>query len=551
VKALIVDDENRVRKAIRLLVHWDEHGIEQIDEASNGLEAMDIIRREQPQLVLLDILMPLSNGVDLMEWLYEFNPNIKFIVISGHDDFEYVRNTVLHRGSDYILKPVDETLINTAIAKAVASWREEEQKQRAQLQRNVQVNEYRPFYTDKLLTSLIEDAGAHNHTVRRLQSEGALPADIDSVRIALLQIDRTDKVLHDRFGNDPDLIFFALLNICNEYLHEAGIGVAFQHWGTQSDIVLLIWHSLSTLPSLLARINEGMYRTLKCNMHFGLSPIGRFPAEMPQLYANGLTAVRSRNLLVLNSFIHQREETATAHEGSSSALHFADYESHWKVTALSGQQHLIAEAVEDWTLSMVKRGSITPSELELWNRDIERFQSRLVQETVGSAAGDALSELRQLNAAKEMPNPDKSILSLKEWQEYWQHGMFNLAHILLSVKMNGQNLMAEIAGYLENNYQNDLSLYDIASRFHVSREYVSRKFKLTFGMNLSEYVSRIRINNAKLLLLNLQLKIARIAEMVGFNNEKYFSLVFKKQEGISPNEYRKKEASMSGKLDTL
>ncbi|WP_256760048.1 helix-turn-helix domain-containing protein [Cohnella sp. WQ 127256] len=541
MKALIVDDESRVRKAIRLLVHWEEHGIEQIDEATNGLEAMDIIRRERPQIVLLDILMPLSTGVDLMGWLYDYNPNIKFIVISGHDDFEYVRNTVLYRGIDYILKPIDEKIINAAISKAMFTWRKEEQERLAQLQKNVQVNEYRPFYTEKHLTSLIEDEGAQNHTVRRLQAEGSLPPDLDKVRLALLQIDRTDKTLQQRFGNDMDIIIFSILNICNEYLQEVDRGLAFRHWGTQSDIVLLVWKDFANLPILLKRINEGMFRTLNRNMHFGLSPTGSFPSEMPQLYAAGLAAIRSRNLFVLNAFIHEDKYQSEKQESVPLVLRFADYESHWKLTALSGQQELIAGAVEDWILSMAKRGSVTPNELEQYNRDIERFQARLLQETAGNAVGDALSKLLQANATKEMPNPDKSILSLKEWQEYWKHCMLNLARILVSFKMTGQNLMGEITDYLENNYQKDLSLNDIANHFHVSREYVSRKFKQTFGVNLSEYLSHIRINNAKLLLLNPQLKIAPIAEMVGFKNEKYFSLVFKKQEGISPNEYRKKE----------
>jgi two-component system response regulator YesN len=84
-----------------------------------------------------------------------------------------------------------------------------------------------------------------------------------------------------------------------------------------------------------------------------------------------------------------------------------------------------------------------------------------------------------------------------------------------------------------------VSLYDIANRFHVSREYISRKFKQKHGINIPEHLNRIRISKAKILLQNRGLKMAAISEMVGFKNEKYFSLVFKKQEGISPKEFRK------------
>ncbi|UOK64185.1 helix-turn-helix domain-containing protein [Paenibacillus sp. OVF10] len=88
--------------------------------------------------------------------------------------------------------------------------------------------------------------------------------------------------------------------------------------------------------------------------------------------------------------------------------------------------------------------------------------------------------------------------------------------------------MSEIARYMDAHYQEDLSLQQIAARFYLSREYISRKFKQQFGLNWSEYLGKLRINNAKLLLQNPSLRVAKISEMVGFQDEKYFSKVFKK-----------------------
>ncbi|WP_436756517.1 helix-turn-helix transcriptional regulator, partial [Streptomyces sp. URMC 124] len=79
-----------------------------------------------------------------------------------------------------------------------------------------------------------------------------------------------------------------------------------------------------------------------------------------------------------------------------------------------------------------------------------------------------------------------------------------------------------ITDYIEQHYQNEVSLYEIASRFHVSREYISRKFKQQHQVNIPEYINRLRISKAKILLQNPALKMAAIAEMVGFKNEKYF-----------------------------
>lgn len=99
--------------------------------------------------------------------------------------------------------------------------------------------------------------------------------------------------------------------------------------------------------------------------------------------------------------------------------------------------------------------------------------------------------------------------------------------------------MSEIARYMDAHYQEDLSLRQIAARFYLSREYISRKFKQQFGLNWSEYLGKLRINNAKLLPQNPSLRVAKVSEMVGFQDEKYFSKVFKKMEGMTPAEYRK------------
>lgn len=273
-------------------------------------------------------------------------------------------------------------------------------------------------------------------------------------------------------------------------------------------------------------------------MHFGISPSGSFPGKMPTLYAEGLNSLGSRDLTVLNTFIHEFGTPDNPPDPKGSLL-FSNSEERWKLAILSGQEKLMGDAAEKWISDIWKSSVITPELLERWDRDIERFLIRLLHEAAGPSSDELLKKYHKSIAVLEHPNPNKYVLSLAEWQVYWQEMMNQLSQILLSLKLTGEDLIHDITVFIDHNYQNDLSLYDIASRFHVSREYVSRKFKQKHGINIPEYMNRIRISNAKILLQNPGMKIARIAEMVGFKNEKYFSLVFKKQEGISPKEFRK------------
>lgn len=542
MKALIVDDESRVRKAIQLLVHWDEHGITEIKEAANGQEAMDLIPSYRPNLVLMDMLMPLKNGVDLMKWISDHYPDMKFIVISGHDDFEFVRNTIRYSGMDYILKPIDESAINEAVSKAASTWRAEEEERLILQQQHVQVNEYRPVYSEKLLTSLLEEPNVHPHVANRLKTEGIVTESAEKVRLAVLQIDPTDTALFERFDCHRDLLMFALLNICNEFLQKNDAGIAFRHFGAHHRIVLLFWDKLDVVTVLLNEINDGIQRTLSRYMHFGIAREGRYPEDMPELYAECVASLASRDLTVLNHFVHDKSEFQNRSEDQPTAVQFGSYEDQWKLAVLSGQPNLIADAVEEFTHDIRKSGFITPELLAQWDHEIERFSNHIAHETANSASERLLKSYRKEMNEIGCPNPDKYVCSLAEWQQYWFTSMSRLSSALLTQTQAGGDLIQDITAYIDQNYQNEVSLYDIANRFHVSREYISRKFKQKHQVNIPEYINRLRISKAKILLQNPTLKMAAISEMIGFKNEKYFSLVFKKHEGISPNEFRKRHA---------
>jgi two-component system response regulator YesN len=103
---------------------------------------------------------------------------------------------------------------------------------------------------------------------------------------------------------------------------------------------------------------------------------------------------------------------------------------------------------------------------------------------------------------------------------------------------NKAKFKKKIEEYLKQNYQQDINLQEIADRFFLSREYISRKFKQEFHETITDYLAKIRIEKAKELLENPHFKIYEIAYHVGYHNEKYFSKVFKKLIGLTPNEYR-------------
>lgn len=120
MKALIADDEKPVRDCIQLLVDWSQYGISQVFEAEDGREAIQVIRGQGPMIVLMDIMMPLTGGLQLMEWIHSYASECRVIAISGYTDYDYVRQIFIQGGIDYIRKPIQPQKLYDALAKASA-----------------------------------------------------------------------------------------------------------------------------------------------------------------------------------------------------------------------------------------------------------------------------------------------------------------------------------------------------------------------------------------------------------------------------------------------
>lgn len=103
-RVLIVDDEFRIGRLIKKLIHWDEFALECVDVVDNGGTAFEIIQSVRcPDVVITDIRMPKINGLELIAMTREIHKNMKFVVISGYKEFEYAHQALQYGVEDYLL----------------------------------------------------------------------------------------------------------------------------------------------------------------------------------------------------------------------------------------------------------------------------------------------------------------------------------------------------------------------------------------------------------------------------------------------------------------
>ena len=116
---LIVDDEEHFIETVKKIVQWRELGITKIVEARDGLTAFEIVKKERPDIIMTDMNMPYSDGVDLLKKCSELESEPEIIIVSGYDDFKYTRQAIKSRILDYLLKPVNPEELKSILNKAV------------------------------------------------------------------------------------------------------------------------------------------------------------------------------------------------------------------------------------------------------------------------------------------------------------------------------------------------------------------------------------------------------------------------------------------------
>lgn len=536
MRALIVDDEKHVRDAIKLLVPWSELGITTLLEAADGQSAKEMIEREKPELIFTDMMMPVMNGVDLLRWIHEQELTSKTIVISGYDDFHLARETIRFGGLDYILKPIEPDQLIKAVKHAIETWCRENQDRTASQNRVMELNQLKPVYWDKVYSQMIEEPQSYAAQAELLQQEFGLPVGADRVRVAVISFEGINPISLRSFSSDEDLFYFTLMNISNEIVQETRQGYAFSYWNQRREIVVLLWDRLEEAAHSLNLMQEGFKRTLRTSFHFGLGGIHPFPSGLKAAYQEASAALHQRNLLEAGQTIHLCSEQDS--RARMQIVHLSDYGETLRIAFHGGQPQRIREAVAEWARAAESAGRITPDMLEMWRSEYSVLCSQwaklLLEEANDAQQGPAIGEdvfaLRYETDGR---------FSLKQLEVTLSEDLIRFEQSLRELKQQTGNVIYEIKKYVETHYQREISLQDIANHFYLSREYISRKFKQELGENLSDYIGRIRIAKAQRLLENPNMRVAQIAQMVGYQDEKYFSKVFKKLTGMTPNEYRK------------
>lgn len=507
-RIMIVDDEAILRTGVYHLCNWKDYGIEVVGGASNGEEALQLIPQLQPHVVFTDVVMPVMDGVEFAKVMQKQYPHIKVIVLSSYSEFEYVRETFKYGVTDYLLKPKVSApelvnLIHTLCADIPS-------------QSPAGLNQKEESDNGILITRLLSNFGdEQNDLMSKLSTQLPLSHYRMLKCSATLQLSKTELTQAE--------IERLLISIAENHLSSFTYACFFQ----KEECSLLINYDQDDEEQVFPAIDQ-LARDVKTTLSDLTFVLSNSFSSLSDLQATNDRMIQALGKMIYFHHKYWIPETeiqwdpvkVSLDSGAfTAAITNNDYSqacSLLKAFFCQVKQH---QAYDDYSLKRLSQNLI----YTIINT-IEQLQFNSTQLN--------LSKIRLFKSIDLAPDLDE------------------LEHILIELLQEIESKMSEqgerrnkvvlqrIYHYVDQNYDQDISLSELAQQLHLNYSYLSSYFKQQTNENLTAYINKVRVEKAKQLLMNWNLSISEISRMTGFSEHNYFSKVFKKLTGQTPAEYR-------------
>ena len=491
---LIVDDEAATRRGLSCFFDWESIDCAVAATASDGAEAIEILKTTPVDIVITDVKMPVTDGLELARYVYENRPETAVILLTGYAEFEYARTAIRYNVSSFLLKPTPKDEI-------VAAVKEAQQRIAASRRRSSLAKSELAFLKDQFLQELTYGAVSED-TDRRLE-EFHIP--LDDYYIAAFRLDGAPAELNQL----KELIIQQKSNsFCFRY----------------NNLILSVYFYQDLAPVLencreIVRIPEQLY-SMKIfagvsGRHHGAAEFST--ATFEAIHTLSLTFYSPSSIALFDPAGGQSENVLSA-EDTLSLYELENAIRHRDFQAVSALANALFLKLKSNFVNENDAKSICSYIYYLTFRVLAKSGRALPPEEYLASIGRA-SDIFQLEDIV------KGLLA------------FAREELTASDREYSQYVQQAIA-YIREHTADNLTLDDIARHTHMNSSYLSRIFKKECGCSVTEYITAIRMEKAKELLETTNLLNYEIAERIGINEPSYFSLLFKKYAGLTPTEYR-------------
>ncbi|NLK28966.1 MAG: response regulator [Clostridiales bacterium] len=529
---ILVDDEEEVRQAIIRRLDWEAIGFEVIGYADNGEDALEIAERLRPDVVMTDIKMPFMDGLTLARKLKQISKDIKIIIFSGFDEFEYAKEAIKLEVEEYILKPINSSELKSVFTRIKEKLDYEIGTKRDIDQLRKYYMESLPIMREQLLIGLLEGRLTKNRISEMMKSYGL---DLQSPYY-MVSIVHTDKSTQQEKAEEDSMPPSELTTLSLKQIVDESLENSFRFKSCiylESVVVIGLLDEPKQVNDMIHAMDQvckSAYRILEKNTSAGIGFLCDDLLNLSHSYLGAKNAIDYRALFDPNQAIYIQDIESQVNYQST-------WESHYTENILReiklGEAADLEKAIED-LVNYIKKSNLS---IQLYQISLMEMITEIFK--LGKAYELDMSQIFGIdfNISNKIYQLD-SLEALKQWLTTI---CMKVRNCIRRERTDTAKLLVEKAvAYIEENYyDSELSVDILCQYLNVSATYFSTLFKRETGINFVNYLTNVRMEKALQMLNKTEEKTYNIAVKVGYTEPNYFSYVFKKHYGISPSNYRK------------
>jgi len=531
IRILLADDEKHIRKGLAKIIEKLGNDFCISGEAVNGEQALELIVHQCPDIVITDIRMPKLDGIKLVKILEEKYPEIKKVILSGFDEFNYAREALRTGAVDYLLKPVDEEQLLELLTKTAEKIKEEKESRLAEIKLKAKLSQSLPVLREIFLKELIADGKYQDGMeIGRKLKQYEVNICNESYNIIIVSVDNIKKICGPAGAENAEKLYRSIRNLAEEsvsaysdycsFMADCGLvmvcGIPEIDDGLTDKICESIYNKLSGLSEVRFTISIGraVRQPVSLKESFGLA----LQAQCHRFYSRKSSVISFEKLP--NSFI-SCIPSGVAENFDNQLMYI--YET------LNLQK--LKTVVTDFC-SVLRDLWVKPADVLRVLEDTcnsLRINTPKFKQAVDEEYGEAFHFFGEVSCINSLDDILEYLIS------------FYSSVLLRMIQITGRKdkkIIDVVKSYIQENYKHDISLGTLGGIAYVSPNHLSEVFKEQTGESVVDYITRVRIEKSKELLKDISIKVYEVSDLVGYEDSAYFSKVFKKVVGVSPVEYR-------------
>jgi two-component system, response regulator YesN len=538
LKMIIADDEQFILEGLKDSIDWKSFDINVVGAAINGVEALNMTIDLKPNIILTDIKMPGLSGLELIKEIKKIRGDIKIILISAYEQFDFAQEAISLGVLSYITKPLKKQIVIDEVLKARDLILEERLEKESK-------NKYEELYLSNLpilrehfLNNLIMGKTRLTGDNKNQFSTYGIEIDEENIASFVFTIDNMEETSKEFFEKSVQIVLIRITEMIREHLPERYKRTIFQSYNNEVVTIFnVIDDPLSAIKDITLTaetIKNIMMRDAGISLSAGVGRIHNSINDITLSYKEAVKALNYRLVYGDNAVLYIDSVELKEIKQVYLVRDLNEILINVQNILWTGKANEVEKLLEEKMSGLLNNKSIPGYYVQqifchLLSALLRTtYEMNILPEQLYGAPVHLYGELLRKQTQQDM----------KKWYYDLVERVCSIINEKKSIRIS--HVINSAVEYIKIHSNKDISLGEVAEHVNLNPSYLSRLFKAEIGVQFVEHVRNVKIDMAKVMLKNSNKKIYEICEELGYQNVQYFSTIFKNTTGMTPLEFKKR-----------